>query len=1093
MRAMEHQIYAGPFEALEGRLLEKIAARQKEDPLAPVALLVGSNVLASYLKYRIAEQGRAAANLRFYTFLDLAGSLAAASPDQKKPRLPRLGPGSILDTILRQGGPAVFKEISAYPGFRAALLDTFRDLRDAGIAPEGLNRAIAEKSRVDRKEHLEGVARLFQEFRGKVDLFRDVDDDFHEALSNTPRARDILGRDHLLIYGIYDVTGQQEDLLHALKESLELIYFVPYCDEASSVFAKPFLEARAKELSVKPEPLGPLPDGRGSVVSGGIFDAKFSQGIRAGSLMLVLAPGESRVAVEIVREILRAVRDGVISGFHEAAILLRHPESEVPILSEAFRLRKIPFYLHGGVPLSQRPLTQAVRAIASLEADAFPRQAIFRAMEWIAAALPEDAAAAWDIPQWRALANDPVFLSGVQSWNLGVEALIKNGWRELKRAEELPTRSSEPADDEDPEKRALSVAQAQKRLEAAQALRRAWGVLRGASADWPQRLPWGEWATLLEQRLEPLLGGSEDWQAFTTALDEIRSLEVIAGTAGIEPRVGREQMGNALQDAMDALSRPEGRFQRSGVNVLSVTASRGLRFPLVIVPGLDEGKFPSRLRQDPFLLDEERRGIGRLPLKSLRVDEEKLLFDMAARSAEKRLVLIASRLDESSDRERIPSDFFLRAASAARGQLAGYNDLQEENIPGLRSVRLDSPAPAEKEVAVDEGEIRLRLVTSSPSGGRVLEALAELEPQRLRGPKAFDHARWKGALTPFDGRLQDPALVRWIAASFGPSAGPVSVSGLEEYARCPYLFFLKRALGLKKWEEVESAEGMEPQHRGQAIHEILEKFLQEFAGDRILGAAREALFASLDRHARQRLNEARPAGIPDLLWEIEQDRLLEMLHNWLDYELSRLQDGLLPSYFELPFGDFSPKQKSPAYRVETGNFVFDFRGRIDRLDLSRDGTRARVLDYKVGSLPSTMTGKPKTPLMGGEKMQIAVYRGALSALPEFSAVREVRGEYLHLQPKDGATAPCSLDAEVLAEAIDHLPAVLEVIGEGIEGGVFFARTSGSVRPGGHCEFCDYLTICGKDRTQREERKSGDPAVSRFVQMRMVDGLLEEEE
>jgi len=71
--------------------------------------------------------------------------------------------------------------------------------------------------------------------------------------------------------------------------------------------------------------------------------------------------------------------------------------------------------------------------------------------------------------------------------------------------------------------------------------------------------------------------------------------------------------------------------------------------------------------------------------------------------------------------------------------------------------------------------------------------------------------------------------------------------------------------------------------------------------------------------------------------------------------------------------------------------------------------------------------------------------------------------------------------------------VLQVIGEGIEGGVFFARTSGSVRPGGHCEFCDYLTICGKDRAQREERKSGDPAVSRFVQMRMLDGALEEEE
>src|SRR5436309_13122464 len=105
MRTMAHQIYAGLFEALETRLLAQIAARQKGDPLAPVALLVGSNVLASYLKYRIAEQGRAVANLRFYTFLDLAGSLAAASPDQMKPRLPRLGPGSILETILRPGGP----------------------------------------------------------------------------------------------------------------------------------------------------------------------------------------------------------------------------------------------------------------------------------------------------------------------------------------------------------------------------------------------------------------------------------------------------------------------------------------------------------------------------------------------------------------------------------------------------------------------------------------------------------------------------------------------------------------------------------------------------------------------------------------------------------------------------------------------------------------------------------------------------------------------------------------------------------------------------------------------------------------------------
>jgi hypothetical protein len=60
--------------------------------------------------------------------------------------------------------------------------------------------------------------------------------------------------------------------------------------------------------------------------------------------------------------------------------------------------------------------------------------------------------------------------------------------------------------------------------------------------------------------------------------------------------------------------------------------------------------------------------------------------------------------------------------------------------------------------------------------------------------------------------------------------------------------------------------------------------------------------------------------------------------------------------------------------------------------------------------------------------------------------------------------------------------VLEIIGNGIERGVFFARTRGAVRPYGHCEYCDYLTICGKDRMQREDRKANDPDVRDFARI-----------
>lgn len=191
---------------------------------------------------------------------------------------------------------------------------------------------------------------------------------------------------------------------------------------------------------------------------------------------------------------------------------------------------------------------------------------------------------------------------------------------------------------------------------------------------------------------------------------------------------------------------------RRGVNLISAGAARGLRFPLVIVPGLHEGRFPARLRQDPFLLDAERREIGRppqLPLKSQRGEEEKLLFDMAARSAERRLVLMTSRLDEGSDRERIPSEFFLRAAAAARGKPVGLRDLAEGIIPGFRSVSLENPAPPANQVAVDKGEIRLRLVTGSSLSARAaLSVLAREEPQLLNGPLSYDESRWLPRLPP---------------------------------------------------------------------------------------------------------------------------------------------------------------------------------------------------------------------------------------------------------------------------------------------------------------------------------------------------------
>src|SRR5688572_25272154 len=109
---MRHQILTGPFSALEQRFSQTVRAQQSGNPLAPVSVLVGSNLLASHLKYYIADLGHSVANLRFHTFLDLARSLSSAKRLMKpKARLPQLGTSWILEEILEQT-PEVFREVS---------------------------------------------------------------------------------------------------------------------------------------------------------------------------------------------------------------------------------------------------------------------------------------------------------------------------------------------------------------------------------------------------------------------------------------------------------------------------------------------------------------------------------------------------------------------------------------------------------------------------------------------------------------------------------------------------------------------------------------------------------------------------------------------------------------------------------------------------------------------------------------------------------------------------------------------------------------------------------------------------------------------
>ncbi len=159
------------------------------------------------------------------------------------------------------------------------------------------------------------------------------------------------------------------------------------------------------------------------------------------------------------------------------------------------------------------------------------------------------------------------------------------------------------------------------------------------------------------------------------------------------------------------------------------------------------------------------------------------------------------------------------------------------------------------------------------------------------------------------------------------------------------------------------------------------------------------------------------------------------------------------------------------------------RGRIDRVDTAEGGTKARVIDYKAGKLPDSLDGKG-TPLMAGERVQLALYRAALGSIGAYASCSEVEGEFLHLE--GGRTVARSFSAAEIREAAGRLPDLVGIVAEGIAGGSFFARTKGLLYGDRQCEYCEFTPICGKDRRRREERKSGDPSVQRFSRLREMD-------
>lgn len=124
------------------------------------------------------------------------------------------------------------------------------------------------------------------------------------------------------------------------------------------------------------------------------------------------------------------------------------------------------------------------------------------------------------------------------------------------------------------------------------------------------------------------------------------------------------------------------------------------------------------------------------------------------------------------------------------------------------------------------------------------------------------------------------------------------------------------------------------------------------------------------------------------------------------------------SYTEVPFGGQAAKSDGaipwdPATTVKIADTGFQISGYIDRLDLSGDAAKARVIDYKGGRMPSKAV-----ILQGGKELQRCLYAYAVKAL----LGEDVEIDAALLYPRDTEARHLDAPADVLEELAQHLRA-----------------------------------------------------------------------
>ncbi len=473
------------------------------------------------------------------------------------------------------------------------------------------------------------------------------------------------------------------------------------------------------------------------------------------------------------------------------------------------------------------------------------------------------------------------------------------------------------------------------------------------------------------------------------------------------PKLDVASLIELLTDLLRCEQLPRRHDDIGRVRVLSATSARALEIPYLFFAGLSERAFPSPERHDRLYADAEYRRFREaglpVPTRDQRGQDEMLLFYEVLTRATRRLWLSYPAMNEKAE-SLLPSPYLMEVIRAAGG-----TQLAQTVVADL------SPVPQHPQ-PVSPRELRIRgmhnALEGEPNllagfGGEVsrdslANVLAALDSIQLRGQQQ--------GFSQFEGLLSQGDAQAWLAKIFPPERH-WSASHLEQYAACPYQFFLQHVIGLEPLEEI-SLE-VDYLSRGSLLHDALSTLHQQLNAGSPAGRSPAELGESefrqlweslLDEFSARNRGHDVAAALRDIDLRLIRDWLAKYheQHGKYDSAWQNLDEALRPTHFEVSFGQ---KVREPADPLSTpqplvlrqdGHEV-RLAGRIDRIDVGRGGSQRlfSVIDYKSSARAPRPPGDDELP--DGMSLQLELYALAAQQVLFAGEASPLEAGYWHLR------------------------------------------------------------------------------------------------